>query len=220
MKALVALWPGSNCDRDAAAALSRTGWKVTTAWHTQTSIPQDVDLVLLPGGFSHGDYLRCGAVASRSPLMSAIKDFAKRGGYVLGICNGFQILTESGLLPGALVPNSCGHFLCRDVLLQPEGQSLFVKAYANQPVTFPIAHNDGRFVADDETLARLEGEGQIAFRYLREIPNGSSHRIAGITSQNGRVLGLMPHPERATDPLLGGTDGLGLFLALREGINV
>lgn len=212
MKAAVALWPGSNCDRDALAALNRAGWKTCTVHHSETVLPSRIDLVLLPGGFSHGDYLRCGAVAARSPLMSALRNYADRGGYLLGICNGFQILTESGLLPGALMPNRCGYFLCRDAILTVEAQSPFTTGYApNERVVFPIAHNDGRYVADEETLHRLEEEGLVAFRYEQEMPNGSSNRIAGVLSSNRRILGLMPHPERATDPLLGGTDGMRMF---------
>lgn len=212
MKAAVALWPGSNCDRDALAALNRAGWQTCTVHHSETDLPSGIDLVLLPGGFSHGDYLRCGAVAARSPLMGALKKHAERGGYLLGICNGFQILTESGLLPGALMPNSCGYFLCRDAALTVQAVCPFTCGYAlHEQVVFPIAHNDGRYVADEETLRRLEEEGRVAFRYREDMPNGSSNRIAGVLSANGRVLGLMPHPERATDPLLGGTDGLRMF---------
>lgn len=215
MKAAVIVYPGSNCDRDLARALTAAGAEVTMVWHKDTALPPGTDLVGLPGGFSFGDYLRCGAIAARSPIGGAIAAHVAAGGYGLGICNGFQVLTEMGLLPGVLMRNAGLTFVCRTVgLTVGTGESVFTSAYApGQQVTLPIAHHDGNYLADAATLDRLEGEGRVAFRYLAN-PNGSARDIAGILSANGRVLGLMPHPERAVDPALGGTDGRSLFQAL------
>ena len=226
MKAAVIVFPGSNCDRDVAVALeASTGRKPLMVWHRDAQLP-DVDLVVLPGGFSYGDYLRCGAMAARSPIMREVVARSARGLAVLGICNGFQILTEAGLLPGALLRNRDLRFVCRDVNLRVEtSESPFTRRYnAGAVVRFPIAHADGNYFADDETLARLEGEGRVAFRYVTAEgeasaganPNGSAHNIAGVLSENRRVLGLMPHPERLADGALGGIDGRALFDSLLE----
>ena len=184
-------------------------------WHKDRTLPEGVDLVGLPGGFSFGDYLRCGAIAARSPICQAVADHAVRGGYVLGICNGFQILTETGLLPGALMRNRSIKYICRTVtLIVGRAESAFTRGYSpGQTIRIPIAHHDGNYTADDTTLARLRGEGRVAFSYGAN-PNGSLHDIAGVLSENGRVLGMMPHPERAADPALGETDGEALFSGL------
>lgn len=219
MKAAVVVFPGSNCDRDAATALEQlTGEKPHMAWHADTSLP-DVDLIVLPGGFAYGDYLRCGAMASQSPIVRDVKKKADEGVAVLGICNGFQVLTETGLLPGALMRNADLKFVCRPVALQvEETQSVFTRAYnKGERVVFPVAHGDGNYFADDDTLNRLENEGRVAFRYAKgDNPNGSARDIAGILSEKRNVLGLMPHPERVCDPALGGTDGIALFKSLIE----
>ncbi|SEM67922.1 phosphoribosylformylglycinamidine synthase subunit PurQ [Palleronia pelagia] len=217
MKAAVIVFPGSNCDRDLAVALRAAGFDVTMVWHKDTGLPADVDLVGLPGGFSFGDYLRCGAIAARSPIVSAVVDHAKKGGYVLGICNGFQILTESGLLPGALMRNRELKYICRTVpLIVKNASSAFTNGYRDrQAIDIPIAHHDGNYSADADTLERLTGEGRVAFTYAAN-PNGSRNDIAGVLSENGRVLGMMPHPERAADPALGGTDGRALFTSLAQ----
>jgi phosphoribosylformylglycinamidine synthase len=188
-------------------------------WHQDSELP-DVDLVVIPGGFSYGDYLRCGAMASQSPVMRAVKAHAEKGGAVLGICNGFQVLTESGLLPGALMRNAGLKFVCKPVALEvAESQSAFTRKYANgQTVTFPVAHGEGNYYADDATLDRLEGEGRVLFRY-RANPNGSARDIAGIVNDTRNVLGLMPHPERVVDAALGGTDGRALFESLVESLS-
>jgi phosphoribosylformylglycinamidine synthase len=219
VKSAVIVFPASNCDRDAAPALKQlTGQTPHMVWHRDSELP-DVDLVVLPGGFSYGDYLRCGAMASQSAIMGAIKAHADRGGAVLGICNGFQVLTEAHLLPGALMRNANLQFVCRPVALEVnETQSAFTRKYEHgQRVVFPVAHGDGNYFADDETLNRLEGEGRVALRYAPgQNPNGSARDIAGILNQKRNVLGLMPHPERVVDPLLGGTDGIKLFQGLLE----
>ena len=219
MKSAVIVFPGSNCDRDGAVALEQlTGEKPHMAWHGDTSLP-DVDLIVLPGGFAYGDYLRCGAMAGQSPIMRDVKKKADEGTAVLGICNGFQVLTETGLLPGALMRNADLKFVCRPVGLDvEETQSAFTRGYnKGERVVFPVAHGEGNYFADEETLNRLEGEGRIAFRYAPgENPNGSARNIAGILSEKRNVLGLMPHPERVCDPLLGGTDGIALFKSLIE----
>lgn len=217
MRAGVLVFPGSNCDRDLAVALRRSGADVTMIWHKETSLPAGLDLVAVPGGFSFGDYLRCGAIAARAPAMRAVADFANGGGYVLGVCNGFQVLIEAGLLPGALMRNAGLKFVCARVMLSVgTPDSAFTRLYArSERVSFPVAHHDGNYIADPDTLARLEGEDRVAFRY-RENPNGSSADIAGILSENRRVLGLMPHPERAVDEAHGGTDGERLFAGLSE----
>ena len=212
MKAAVIVFPGSNCDRDVAVALEQaTGTKPVMVWHRDSEVPP-VDLIVLPGGFSHGDYLRSGAMAARAPIMASIKERASAGVLVLGICNGFQILTEAGLLPGALMRNAGLKFICRSVRLKVETTaSAFTRAYrAGEEVNIPIAHADGNFFADDDTLKRIEDQGQVAFRYL-DNPNGSAHNIAGVFNQARTVLGLMPHPERVAEPAHGGTDGRKMF---------
>lgn len=215
MKAAVITFPGSNCDRDMAVALEQVGGVAPLrVWHGDSELPDGLDLIALPGGFSYGDYLRSGAMAARSPVMRAVVRAAERGVAVLGVCNGFQVLTEAGLLPGALMRNANQNFVCRTVDLRVENtQSLFTAAYAaGQSIAIPIAHHDGNYFADDVTLDRLEGDGRVAFRYL-ENPNGSQRSIAGILNAAGNVLGMMPHPERAIDPAHGGTDGVPLFSA-------
>jgi len=215
VKAAVIVFPGSNCDRDLAVALRGAGAEVTLVWHKDTDLPPGLDLVGVPGGFSFGDYLRCGAIAARSPVMRAVVPFAERGGHVLGVCNGFQVLIEAGLLPAALMRNAGLKFVCAPAALAvATADSAFTADYARgETVSFPIAHHDGNYRADAETLARLDGEDRVAFRYLAN-PNGSTAAIAGILSANRRVLGLMPHPERAADPVHGGTDGARLFVGL------
>ncbi|MEL7109359.1 MAG: phosphoribosylformylglycinamidine synthase subunit PurQ [Pseudomonadota bacterium] len=216
MKTAVIVFPGSNCDRDAQVALRQmTGSEPAMVWHKDGSIPEDTDLVMVPGGFSYGDYLRCGAMAANSPVISQLHAHAARGGYILGVCNGFQILCETGLLPGALMRNTSLDFVCKPQALKVEtANSAFTSAYAGgSEVTIPIAHHDGNYVADDETLNQLESDGRVAFRYV-ENPNGSARDIAGVLSENGRVLGMMPHPERAIGGHEGGTDGLGVFNSL------
>lgn len=218
MHAAVIVFPGSNCDRDAASALQRvTGERARMVWHKETDLPEGLDLVVLPGGFSHGDYLRSGAMAARAPIMGAVRRFAESGGYVLGVCNGFQVLTEAGLLPGALLKNAAGRFVCREVRLRVENvQTRFTSAYANDRETvLPVAHGDGRYFAETAVLDRLEGEGQVTLRYL-ENPNGSARDIAGVSNQRGNVLGMMPHPERAADPALQRVGGWGIFQSLSE----
>ena len=216
MKTAVIVFPGSNCDRDAQVALKQaTGQDPAMVWHKDGTIPDGTDLVMVPGGFSYGDYLRCGAMAANSPVISQLHAHAERGGYVLGVCNGFQILCETGLLPGALIRNAGLEFVCRPEQLKIEtSNSAFTNAYAStKEITIPIAHHDGNYVADEETLNALEGEGRVAFRYV-DNPNGSARDIAGVISTNGRVLGMMPHPERAIGGHEGGTDGLGMFESL------
>ena len=220
MKSAVIVFPASNCDRDAATALEEmTGSKPAMVWHQDSQLPE-VDLVVLPGGFSYGDYLRCGAMANQSSVMKAVKAHAEKGGAVLGICNGFQVLTESGLLPGALMRNAGLKFVCKPVTLSvEETQSAFTRKYdKGQSVIFPVAHGEGNYYADDETLNRLEGEGRVIFRY-RDNPNGSARDIAGILNEKRNVLGLMPHPERVVDPATGGTDGRALFQSLIEALS-
>ena len=213
MKSAVIVFPGSNCDRDMAVALEQaTGSKPAMVWHRETALPDGLDLVAIPGGFSYGDYLRSGAMAARSPVMGAVVAAAERGIAVLGVCNGFQILTEAGLLPGALMRNAGLHFVCRDVALRVEnGQSAFTSRYAaGEEIVIPVAHHDGNYQADAETLDRLEGEGRVAFRYAGEC-NGSARDIAGILNASGNVLGMMPHPERMIEEAHGRTDGRRLF---------
>lgn len=212
MKAAVIVFPGSNCDRDLSVALRAAGFEVSMVWHKESVLPAGIDLVGLPGGFSFGDYLRCGAIAARSPIVSSVVDFARSGGYVLGICNGFQILTETGLLPGALMRNRQLKYICRTVpLIVQNAESSFTHRYRQKAaIDIPIAHHDGNYVARSDTLNRLQSEGRIAFTYAAN-PNGSQNDIAGILSENGRILGMMPHPERAWDPMLGNADGMALF---------
>ncbi len=213
MKSAVIVFPGSNCDRDLAVALREvSGQEPIMVWHRQTELPQGLDLIGVPGGFSYGDYLRSGAMAANSPVMRAVKDAADRGVSVLGICNGFQILTEAGILPGALMRNSTVSYICRDVPLKVENSQLsFTSHYeAGERIVIPVAHHDGNYTADEATLDRLEGEGRVAFRYSAET-NGSARDIAGIVNESGNVLGMMPHPERMIEPAHGGTDGRRLF---------
>ncbi len=219
MKAAVLVFPGSNCDRDLKRAFEQAGFSVDMVWHKDTKLPEGVDLVGVPGGFSYGDYLRCGAIAAQSPISGALKSHADRGGYVFGVCNGFQILTETKLLPGALLQNMSTRYICKTVGLRVENtQSAFTTAYEHGAVIeVPIAHHEGNYQADSETLARLNGEGRVAFRYV-ENPNGAVEDIAGILSENRRVLGMMPHPERACEPLHGGTDGAGVFAGMAQAL--
>lgn len=225
MKAAVILFPGSNRERDAVRALRLVcGTEPTVVWHADTELPSGTDLVVLPGGFSYGDYLRCGAIAGRSPVMAAVRRHSAHGGLVLGICNGFQILCESGLLPGALVRNSQLRFLCKDAYLRVErSDTPFTRGYnAGQVIRIPVAHGEGNYVADSETLALLEGDGRVAFRYCapdgsldpKWNVNGSVAAIAGIVNERRNVLGLMPHPEDHVEEALGSTDGRGLFAGL------
>jgi len=227
MKAAIIVFPGSNCDRDAAVALRlAVGRAPAMVWHRETELPE-VDLIVVPGGFSYGDYLRSGAMAAHSPIMRAVRQHAERGVAVLGICNGFQILTETGLLPGALMRNADLKFVSRTVSLQVENpDSPFTHHYGrDQVLRLPVAHHDGNYFADPATLERLEGDGLVAFRYAAtdgaqppDNPNGSINDIAGIFNPDRTVLGLMPHPERAADPALDGTDGLALFEGLAEAL--
>jgi phosphoribosylformylglycinamidine synthase subunit PurQ / glutaminase len=223
MKASVIVFPGSNCDRDVQVALKAAGADVTAVWHRDGVLPKS-DLVVLPGGFSYGDYLRSGAMAAKSPIMKEVITFAEKGGHVLGICNGFQVLTETGLLPGALMRNKHLKFICKDVSLKVENtDSVFTKNYsAADSIKLPVAHHDGNYFADSDTLKKLEDENRIAFRYASENgtandnanPNGSLKNIAGILSEKKNVLGLMPHPERASDALNGNAEGALLFASL------
>lgn len=219
MKAAVVTFPGSNCDRDLAVAFEQAGFEVARVWHKDAELPSGVDVVGIPGGFSHGDYLRCGAIAARAPIMSAVAAHAERGGYVLGVCNGFQVLTEAGLLPGALMRNAGLQFICKPVSLRvTTTDSAFTRGYTKgQEVMIPVAHHDGNYQADAETLVALEAEDRIAFTYATPI-NGAAKDIAGVLSANRRVLGMMPHPERAADALVGGTDGAAMFKALASGL--
>ncbi len=219
MKAAVIVFPGSNCDRDLAVALKDAGADVHMVWHKDTSLPKGVDLVGIPGGFSFGDYLRCGAIAARSPIAPAIQAHAEAGGYALGICNGFQVLLETGLLPGALMRNGGLTFVCRRVpLTVGTARSDFTSGYSHgQVVHMPVAHHDGNYTASEDVLNTLEAEDRVAFRYGEPV-NGSARDIAGILSKNRRILGLMPHPERAIDPLQGGDDGAPVFRALLQSL--
>ncbi|MGC8202316.1 phosphoribosylformylglycinamidine synthase subunit PurQ [Aliiroseovarius sp. PTFE2010] len=219
MKAAVLVFPGSNCDRDMAVALKRAGFDVQMVWHKDHDLPSGLDIVGVPGGFSYGDYLRCGAIAANSPITKALKAHVERGGYALGICNGFQVLTESHLLPGALLRNAGIKYICRTVALRVETtDSAFTSRYTKgQEIGIPIAHHDGNYTADEDTIAMLEAEGRIAFRYL-DNPNGSTADIAGVLSDNRRVLGMMPHPERAAEPAHGNTDGAAFFAGLADAL--
>lgn len=216
MRAAVIQFPGSNCDRDMAVAIREvTGADTSLVWHRETMLPDRVDLIAVPGGFSYGDYLRSGAMAARSPVMQAVVEAAGRGIPVLGVCNGFQILTEAGLLPGALMRNAGIRFVCRTVKLTVENnQSLFTNGYdSGEQISIPVAHHDGNYFADEATLDRLEGEGRVAFRYAESV-NGSARNIAGLLNDAGNVLGMMPHPERMTEAVHGGSDGRRLFEGL------
>ena len=218
MKSAVIVFPGSNCDRDLAVAIEQvTGRAPAMVWHRESELPDGTGLIALPGGFSYGDYLRTGAISARSPIMEAVAKAGERGVPVLGVCNGFQVLTEAGLLPGALMRNAGLNFICRDVALKVENaQSAFTSRYeAGETITIPVAHHDGNYFADDDTLNRLEGEGRVAFRYA-EACNGSARDIAGILNAQGNVLGMMPHPERKVEAAHGGTDGRRLFEGLLE----
>jgi len=228
MKAAVIVFPGSNCDRDVAVALeAATGRAPHMVWHGDAALP-DLVLIVVPGGFSYGDYLRSGAMAAHSPVMREVVARAKKGVAVLGICNGFQILAEAGLLPGALMRNAGLKFVCRDVWLKVEtNETIFTRRYgAGEIVRIPIAHADGNYFADEDTLDRLEGDGRVAFRYVTEQghatndgnPNGSQRNIAGILNETGTVLGLMPHPERLIEDVLGGIDGRAMFEGLVEAL--
>jgi phosphoribosylformylglycinamidine synthase len=219
-RAAVVTFPGSNCDRDMAVALEKVaGAAPLRVWHGEAELPERLDFIALPGGFSYGDYLRSGAMAARSPIMQAVVAAAGRGVPVLGVCNGFQVLTEAGLLPGALMRNAGQAFVCRTVALTVESsQSLFTAGYeAGQTVHFPVAHHDGNYFADEAVLDRLEGEGRVAFRYAERV-NGSRRQIAGVLNEAGNVLGMMPHPERAIEPELGGSDGRALFESAVRGL--
>jgi phosphoribosylformylglycinamidine synthase len=227
VKAAVIVFPGINRERDMARTLKLvSGREPAMVWHADTALPVGVDLVVLPGGFSYGDYLRCGAIAARAPIMDAVRDFAARGGVVLGVCNGFQILCEAGLLPGALMRNARLKFICRDIYLRVErSDTPFTRGYnAGQVICVPTAHGEGNFVADADTIARLEGDGRVVFRYSAPdgavAPewnfNGATHAIAGIVNERGNVLGMMPHPENHVEQALGPTDGRGLFQGLAE----
>ncbi|MCC0806276.1 phosphoribosylformylglycinamidine synthase subunit PurQ [Methylobacterium sp. W2] len=224
MRAAIVVFPGSNRDGDVARALRLAGAEVVKVWHTETALPAGTDLAVLPGGFSYGDYLRCGAIAGRAAAMDAVRDHAARGGLVLGICNGFQILCESGLLPGVLMRNVDRRFICHRQLLRVErADTRFTSSYAKgQVIDVCVAHGEGNYFADAETVARLEGDGRVAFRYsdasgdltVHANRNGSLNSIAGIYSENLNVLGMMPHPENFVEGLIGGVDGRGLFESL------
>ena len=218
MNSAVIVFPGSNCDRDLAVAIREvTGKAPAMVWHRETELPEGTDFIAIPGGFSYGDYLRSGAMAARSPIMRAVSESAGRGVPVLGVCNGFQVLTEAGLLPGALMRNAGLSFVCRPVALKVENsQSIFTSAYlAGEDIVVPVAHHDGNFQADADTLDRIEGEGRVAFRYGEKV-NGSARGIAGLLNDAGNVLGMMPHPERALEAAHGNTDGRRLFEGLLE----
>lgn len=227
MKSAVLVFPGINRERDMARALQLiSGVKPAMVWHADTALPAGTDLVVVPGGFSYGDYLRCGAIAARAPIMNAVRDFAGKGGLVLGVCNGFQILCESGLLPGVLMRNARLKFICKDVFLRVErNDSPFTQGYAtHQVIRVPVAHGEGNYEADHDTIARLEGEGRVLYRYSSpqgEIGeewniNGATNSIAGIVNERGNVLGLMPHPENHVEPVMGSIDGRGLFAGLAK----
>jgi phosphoribosylformylglycinamidine synthase subunit PurQ / glutaminase len=230
MKAAVIVFPGINRERDMARTLKLvSGREPAMVWHADTALPAGTDLVVVPGGFSYGDYLRCGAIAARAPIMDAVRAFAAGGGLVLGVCNGFQILCESGLLPGVLMRNAGLKFICRDVYLRVERSATpFTRGYnAGQVIRVPVAHGEGNFVADTDTIARIEGEGRVLFRYTAPdgtaAPewnfNGATNAIAGIVNERGNVLGMMPHPENHVEPVMGRTDGRGLFAGLVDHVS-
>ena len=219
-RSAVITFPGSNCDRDMAVAIEQIcGGEVFRVWHGDAALPDRLDLIALPGGFSYGDYLRSGAMAARSPVMQAVIEAANRGVPVLGVCNGFQVLTEAGLLPGALLRNAGMNFICREVAVTVEtSQSLFTAGYEQgQQITIPVAHHDGNYFADAAVLDRLEGEGRVAFRYAEQV-NGSARQIAGVLNAAGNVLGMMPHPERMIEAAHGGADGRALFESIVQGL--
>lgn len=227
MKSAVLVFPGINRERDMARALKLvSGAEPVMVWHAETQLPPATDLVVIPGGFSYGDYLRCGAIAARAPIMDAVRGHAGRGGLVLGVCNGFQILCECGLLPGVLMRNAALKFICKDVYLRVErSDTPFTRGYnAGQVIRVPVAHGEGNYVADDATIARLEAEGRVALRYVapdgtldpRWNVNGATHAIAGILNERGNVLGLMPHPENHVEASIGPTDGRGLLAGLTQ----
>src|SRR6188508_3337771 len=229
MKSAILVFPGINRERDMARALKlASGHEPAMVWHAETALPDGTDLVVVPGGFSYGDYLRCGAIAARAPVMNAVRDFAAGGGLVLGVCNGFQILCEAGLLPGVLMRNARLKFICHDVHLRIErSDTPFTRGYnAGQVIRVPVAHGEGNYAADTETIARLEGEGRVAFRYAapdgkldpKWNVNGAVNAIAGILNERGNVLGLMPHPENHVEAVIGPTDGRGLFAGLAEAL--
>lgn len=223
MKAGVVIFPGSNCDRDVATALKANGFKVEMLWHKQTEVSA-LDLIVLPGGFSYGDYLRCGAIAAKSNIMREVKKFADKGGYVMGICNGFQILTEAELVPGTLMRNKGLKFICKDVYLKPENSdsNFTAKCNSEKPLKISVAHHDGNYFVGEEELKAINDNGQIAFKYCNvrgEVteasnPNGSIANIAGVMNKKKNVLGMMPHPERHSDPYTGGIDGKSIFKSL------
>ena len=226
----IVVFPGSNCDHDALTAAQRSGGNARYLFHKETSIPSDIDCIILPGGFSFGDYLRCGAIARFSPLMREVVTFANKGGLVIGICNGFQILTESGLLPGVLLRNTSLSFICRDVYIRTDNtQSPFTSSLQQgQVLRIPIAHGEGNYFAEPETIRRLEDEGRIVFRYCTADgdcteaanPNGSINNIAGILNERGNVLGMMPHPERYADKALGCDDGMAIFQSIANAMRI
>jgi phosphoribosylformylglycinamidine synthase len=227
MKSAVLVFPGINRERDMARTLKLvSGVEPAMVWHAEAELPSGTDLVVVPGGFSYGDYLRCGAIAARAPIMDAVRAFAARGGLVLGVCNGFQILCESGLLPGVLMRNTKLKFICRDVHLRVErSDTPFTRGYnAGQVIRVPVAHGEGNYVADDETVRRIEGEGRVIFRYCSPAAalddtaniNGATNSIAGIVNERGNVAGMMPHPENHVEGIIGSTDGRGLFAGLSE----
>jgi phosphoribosylformylglycinamidine synthase I len=227
MKSAVVVFPGINRERDMARTLKLvSGQAPAMVWHADTALPAGTDLVVVPGGFSYGDYLRCGAIAARAPIMDSVRAFAGRGGFVLGVCNGFQILCEAGLLPGVLMRNAQLKFICKDVHLKVErSDTAFTRGYnAGRVIRVPVAHGEGNFVADADTIARIEGEGRVVFRYCAPDGtvspaanvNGSTNAIAGIVSERGNVLGMMPHPENHVEAAIGSTDGRGLFAGLAE----
>jgi phosphoribosylformylglycinamidine synthase len=219
-RSAVVTFPGSNCDRDMAVALEKVaGSAPLRVWHGDADLPERLDFIALPGGFSYGDYLRSGAMAARSPIMRAVVEAAGRGVPVLGVCNGFQVLTEAGLLPGALMRNAGIRFVCREApLIVENSQTLFTSGYSQgQRIAVPVAHHDGNYFADEATLDRLEGEGRVAFRYADDV-NGSARNIAGVLNEAGNVLGMMPHPERAIETAHGGSDGRALFESAVKGL--
>ncbi len=227
MKYGIVVFPGSNCDHDAwYAASANAGCKAEYLWHKDTCIPSDIDCIILPGGFSYGDYLRCGAISRFSPIMKEVIEFAGKGGYVIGICNGFQILSESGLLPGALLRNSSLNFICRDIYLAPVNRNTaFTSAIPeNKALRVPIAHNEGNYFAGQDLIDEMESDGRIIFKYCNpegiidesSNPNGSINNIAGIVNKKGNVLGMMPHPERYSDLELGCSDGIFIFESLKD----